>query len=166
MIKRTCLNDQDLTLLHYDETSIGLDPDDARRHLAECAACRARQLSLERVLHGLPRLDPDLDPHHATRMAARVKDCLPRRRSFLPAMTTVMTAAIAVLVVTNWAPQRQASHNSSANQQATVQQEMPQANAQQKPQATAQPETPPEVDLLENLELLKELDTLSEITGV
>lgn len=167
MNKRTCLDDQDLTLLHYDETPIVMDLETARRHLAECTACRARQLSLERVLHGLPRLDPDLDPHHATRMAARVKDRLPRRRSFLPAVATVMTAATAVLVVSTWAPQRQVLHNSSVNQQVTDQQETPQVTDQQETsQATDQQETPPEVDLLENLELLKELDTLSEIAGV
>ena len=158
MNKRTCLDDQDLTLLHYDEIPITLDLDAARRHLADCAACRARQISLERALRALPRLDPDLGPHHATRMAARVKDHLPQRRSFLPALATAMTAALAIFVVSTWTPQPQVMLKNSDNQRVAVQQKTP--------QETAQKEAPPEVDLLENLELLKELDTISEIAGV
>ena len=149
MKKSICLSDQDLTLLHYGETPVDMALATAGRHLTDCAACRARQQDLERSLARLPKLEREFGSHHATRMAARVTDRLARRRSPLPALATVLTAAVVVFVVGIWTPQPQVLHNSSTQQQAAVQQE-----------------TPPEVDLLENLELLKELDTLSEIAGV
>lgn len=149
MKKSTCLSDQDLTLLHYGEHPVGMDLEPARRHLGDCAACRTRQLHLQRSLALLPKIEPEFDPHHATRMAARVSERLARRRSPVPALATVLTAAVVVFAVGIWTPQPQVLHNSSISQQAEVRQE-----------------TPPDVDLLENLELLKELDTLAEIAGV
>lgn len=149
MRQSDCLSEQDLTLLHYGEAPDTLSLEAARQHLSSCPDCSELSRCLSRDLNSLPTFEPELATHNATRLAARVVDSLPRRRSLLPAIAGAFSTAAIIFAVTIWTPEPQVVHNVAI----------------QPPVAIEQPAVP-EVDLLENLELLKEFDTLSEIVGV
>jgi hypothetical protein len=164
-----CLSEQDLTLLHYGENPSALPVEAAQRHLAACADCRHRQTRLARDLDRLPAFDPDLAPHNATRLAARVVERLPRRRSLLPAMAGAISAASIVFAVSIWTPGPPVMQNPAGTPQLTTGQ-TPAAETDQNlsalPQVSTEQAPSPDLDLLENLELLRELDTLSDLAGV
>ena len=164
-----CLSEQDLTLLHYGETPTTLTVEAAQQHLTACADCRDRQTRLARDLNRLPAFDPDLAPHNATRLAAKVVERLPRRRSLLPAMAGAISAAAIVFAISIWTPGPPVIQNSAGGPQVTTGQAPPadiDMNDSTLPQVTTEQSPSPDLDLLENLELLRELDTLSDLAGV
>mgnify|MGYP001332711962 CR=1 FL=1 len=150
MTESKCLTEQDLTLLYYDENPDSMDLLAAHRHLKGCPVCRQRQIQLEQDMQTLPLPACELDPHYATRLAARVTDRVPRRRFALPAVAGGLVAALVVFSISFWSPETQTVVHNSATQQSVATDNAPQHDS----------------DLLENLELLRELDTLSELTGV
>lgn len=147
-----CLTEQDMTLLYYGE-----DPDcmsllEAHRHLKACPACQLRHQQLANALNAFPENTPQLDPHHATRLAAQVVDRLPhrRRRFALPAVVSGIAAAVVVFSFTVWQPVSQVVMHNTATHPVSLSEQTP----------------PPDAELLENLDLLREFDTLTELTGV
>ena len=147
-----CLKEQDLTLLYYDENPDSMDLLAAHRHLKNCPACRQRQQQLAHELQALPTSDLTLDPHYATRLAARVVERAPQRRLAFPAIAGGLAAAAVVFTFSFWKPETQTAtvtYNTATN-----------------PTTVTENTLSPETDLLENLDLLREFDTLSELTGV
>ena len=149
MNNKHCLNEQDLILHYYQEFS---ETSAETLHLAICPECEERLNALSRELAALPDLPEVIDPHAATRMAARVSEQLKRpRKNWLPAIGTTAIASVALaLAVTLWSPQQerpQTSRITSAPQADNLEGEMS------------------DIDFLEDLELLKELDFLSQIEG-
>ena len=147
-----CLTEQDLTLLYYTENPESMSLLEAHRHLKTCSVCQLRHQQLVDALNALPENTPHLDPHHATRLAAQVVDRLPQRRQrfALPAVVSGIAAAVVVFSFTVWQPVSQVVMHNTATHPVTVSEQTP----------------PPDVELLENLDLLRELDTLTELTGV
>ena len=160
-----CLSEQDLTLLHYGESPEDLTSEAAQQHLTACANCRDRQTRLARDLNRLPAFDPDLAPQNATRLAAKVVERLPRRRSLLPALASTFSAAAIVFAISIWTPETPVTHNAPVLPQVTAEQ-TPTPEVDLNPQVTTERTPTPDLDLLENLELLRELDTLSDLAGV
>jgi len=152
MTNLTCLTEQDLTLLYYGEDPVSMSLLEAHRHIKRCPTCQQRQLQLEREMRAFPQDRCELDPHYATRLAARVVERVPRRRFALPAVAGGIATAVVVFSFTFWQPETvtvTVTHNAAVHPSVVTE------------------ETPsPDVDLLENLELLRELDMLSELTGV
>ncbi|MGK2907031.1 MAG: anti-sigma factor family protein [Desulfuromonadales bacterium] len=151
MKNTNCLNEQDLTLHYYGE--LPAHPEQAR-HLADCLLCRKRFSALGHDLATLPELHHEPDSAAGTRMAARVMEQLNRpRRNWMPALGASAIAAVALVVTfTDWSPQHQ--------QLQTVQ------PATQALATLNLNEDMPDIDFFEDLELLKELDLLSQIEGV
>ncbi|MCM2266097.1 MAG: hypothetical protein NDI73_12995, partial [Desulfuromonadales bacterium] len=103
-MKPDCLNERDLTLLHYGEVPDGITPDAASAHLTACAACRARREQLATDLARIPKV-PDPDPVVATRIVARVNERLHAKRRWLPTAGAAVAGAIALtLAVVVWMP--------------------------------------------------------------
>jgi hypothetical protein len=151
MKNKNCLSEQDLTLHYYGELPAH---DEQARHLADCLLCRKRFSALSHDLAKLPELHHEPDSAAGTRMSARVMEQLNRpRRNWIPALGASAIAAVALVVtLANWSPQSQ--------QLQTV---------QQTTQALATlnfSEDMPDIDFFEELELLKELEILSQIEGV
>ena len=150
MNNKHCLNEQDLILHYYQEFS---ETSSETLHLASCPECEERLNALSRELAALPDLPEVIDPHAATRMAARVSEQLKRpRKNWLPAIGTTAIACVALaLAVTLWSPQ----------------QELPQISSiTTAPLADNLDGEMSDIDFLEDLELLKELEFLSQIEGV
>jgi len=150
MNNKHCLNEQDLILHYYQEFS---ETSAETLHLAICPECEERLNALSRELAALPDLPEVIDPHAATRMAARVSEQLKRpRKNWLPAIGTTAIASVALaLAVTLWSPQQERPQTSSINS-------VPLADNLEGEMS--------DIDFLEDLELLKELEFLSQIEGV
>jgi negative regulator of sigma E activity len=146
-----CLSEQELVLHYYGELATNREQ---AHHLADCPLCGERLTALGKDLAQLPKLAQEPDPAAGIRMAARVSEQLNgKRRSWLPALGASAVAACALAVtLTLWSPQEE-------------------------PLQTAQLQTPslttmdlnedmPDIYFLDDLELLKELDLLSQIEGV
>ena len=149
MNSKDCLSEQDLTLHYYGE----LD-DSHGRHLAGCQRCTERFAALTAELDKLPNPDCTADSLAGVRMAARVREQLTtrHRRSWLPALSAGAVAAIALVLTFTLAPQpevQQVTLSSPTN--ATL---------------TGLEEDMPEIEFLDDIELLKELDLLAQIEGV
>ena len=150
MNNKHCLSEQDLILHYYQEfsaTSV------ETTHLTNCPECEQRLNALRTDMAALPDLPEGIDPHAATRMAARVSEQLKRpRKSWLPAIGTTAIAGMALaLAITLWTPQ----------------QELPQISSiTTAPLADNLDQEMSDIDFLEDLELLKELELLSQIEGV
>ena len=150
MNNKHCLSEQDLILHYYQEfsaTSV------ETTHLTNCPECEQRLNALRTDMAALPDLPEGIDPHAATRMAARVSEQLKRpRKSWLPAIGTTAIASVALaLAITLWSPQ----------------QELPQISSiTTAPLADNLDQEMSDIDFLEDLELLKELELLSQIEGV
>ena len=150
MNNKHCLNEQDLILHYYQEFS---ETSAETLHLAICPECEERLNALSRELAALPDLPEVIDPHAATRMAARVSEQLKRpRKNWLPAIgTTAIASVVLALTITFWSPQ----------------QELPQISSiTTAPLADNLDQEMSDIDFLEDLELLKELELLSQIEGV
>lgn len=149
-----CLHDRDLTLLHYGEAPDRTTPAAAADHLATCPACQARRARLAADLARIPA-PAEPDPVVTTRIVARVNEQLGARhgRLRLPVAGGAAVAVLALVVTFATWPWR-----------AGV--EMP-----------GQPQTPtaavldleeamPDIDFLEELELISDLELLRQIEGV
>lgn len=150
MNNKHCLNEQDLTLLYYQELT---ETSSESQHLASCPKCQTRLNALRSEMSELPVWPEDIDPHTATRMAARVSEQLKRpRKSWVPAVGTTAIAGVALaFAITLWSPQK----------------ELPQTSMSQVAPLTENPgEEMSDIDFLDDLELLKELEFLSQIEGV
>jgi hypothetical protein len=171
-MKPKCLNERDLTLLHYGEVPEGITPETAAAHLAACAACRTRREQLAAALARIPTV-PDADPVVATRIAARVNERLSRKRRWLPVAGAATAGAIALtMAVIVWMPGTQPP--ATSHQQLIGDNQPPASN----PQVTGIDQFfvgPPrplihqatlDLDLLDKLDLLEELETLRAIEGV
>lgn len=150
MTETKCLTEQDLTLLYYGEDPDSIDLLSAHRHIKSCPSCRQRQQQFEHEMQSLPQKQYELDPHYATRLTARVVNHVPQRHFSLPAIASGLVAALVVFSFSFWNPETQTVVHNSATQ----------------PEVASDGAPQPDLDLLENLELLRELDTLSELTGV
>lgn len=152
-MKPDCLNDQELTLLHYGEASDQLAAT-AAGHLVGCTDCRSRQTRLASALARLPKAS-EVDPMAVTRLTARVGERLQKRHRWLPAAGAILagTAALAIALVV-WQP-------ADAPQQVAVTPPQP-----VKIQRTAAMQATLDLDLLDKLDLLQELETLQAIEGV
>ena len=150
MNNKHCLNEQDLILHYYQEFS---ETSAETLHLAICPECEERLNVLRREMGDLPDLPEAVDPHAATRIAARVSEQLKRpRKNWLPAIGTTAIASVALaLAVTLWSPQQELPQTSSITS-------VPLADNLEGEMS--------DIDFLEDLELLKELDFLSQIEGV
>lgn len=145
-----CLNDQELTLHYYNEL-----PEDCPqgKHLSTCALCTRRFVELKNDLQLLPELDYPEHPATATRMAAHINEKLQRpRRRWAPAISTLAVSACAlVATVVIWSPQ----------------QELPQTTQTSLAQAPIDlDEDMPDIEFLEDMDLLLELDLISQVEGV
>jgi len=150
MNNKHCLSEQDLILHYYQEFA---ETGAEALHLANCQECEQRLNALRTDMAALPELPEHIDPHAATRMAARVSEQLKRpRKSWLPAIGTTAIASVALaLAITLWSPQQELPQTSSITTSLladNLAQEMS------------------DIDFLEDLELLKELELLSQIEGV
>ena len=150
MNNKHCLSEQDLILHYYQEFAT---TSAEALHLANCPECEERLNALRTDMAALPELPEDIDPHAATRMAARVSEQLKRpRKNWLPAIGTTAIASVALaLAITLWSPQQELPQTSSITTSLladNLAQEMS------------------DIDFLEDLELLKELELLSQIEGV
>lgn len=150
-MKNTCLNEQELTLHYYGEL-----PEDNRQrmHLAGCPQCTERFIALSRDLAQLPVLDYPVHPATSTRLAARVIDQAhkPRRR-WLPAISaTAVSVCVLALSFVVWSPQ----DNLPQTAQTVV----------SAPATINFDEEMPDIEFLENMDLLLELDLLSQVEGV
>ena len=150
MNNKHCLSGQDLVLHYYQEFS---ESSAESLHLAKCPACKERLNALSREMAALPDLPKVIDPHVATRMAARVSEQLKRpRKKWLPAIGTTAIASVALaLAITLWSPQQELLQTSSITSE---------------PLADSLDGEMSDIDFLEDLELLKELELLSQIEGV
>ena len=150
MNNKHCLNEQDLILHYYQELS---ETSAETLHLANCLKCKERLNALSRQMAALPDLPEVIDPHAATRMAARVSEQLKRPlKNWLPAIGTTAIASVALaLAVTLWSPQQELPQTSSI----TSVQRADNLDGEMS-----------DIDFLEDLELLKELELLSQIEGV
>ena len=150
MNNKHCLSEQDLVLHYYQEFS---ESSAETLHLANCPECEQRLNALSREMAALPDLSEVIDPHAATRMAARVSEQLKRpRKNWLPAIGTTAIASVALaLAVTLWTPQQELPQTSSITS-------VPLADNLEGEMS--------DIDFLEDLELLKELELLSQIEGV
>lgn len=149
MKSKDCFTEQDLTLHYYGEL------DDSRgRHLADCERCTERLAALTEELAGLPNPDCSADAHAGVRMAARVREQLTnrRRRSWLPALGVGAAAALVLTISLSQAPQPEV-------QQVTL-------SSPASATLTGLEEDMPDIDFLDDIELLKELDLLAQIEGV
>ena len=150
MNNKHCLSEQDLILHYYQEFA---ETSAETLHLANCLECEQRLNALRTEMAALPELPEAIDPHAATRMAARVSEQLKApRKKWLPAIGTTAIASLALaLAITLWSPQQelpQISSITTAPLTDNLDQEMS------------------DIDFLEDLELLKELELLSQIEGV
>lgn len=147
----TCLTAQDLTLLYYEELS---DNSSQAKHIVECLHCREKLAQLSHELKRIPQLEYPDHPAMATRMAARVNEQLQRpRRRWLPITSTLAVSACALIAtIMVWTPQP----------------EVPQpAQVTMTSPATLSLEGEmPDIDFLEDMELLMELELLSQVEGV
>ena len=150
MNNKHCLSEQDLVLHYYQEFS---ESSAESLHLANCPECKERLNALSREMAALPDLAEVIDPHAATRMAARVSEQLKRpRKKWLPAIGTTAIASVALaLAITLWSPQQELLQTSSITSE---------------PLADSLDGEMSDIDFLEDLELLKELELLSQIEGV
>ena len=150
MNNKHCLNEQDLILHYYQEFS---ETSAETLHLAICPECEERLNALSRQMAALPDLPEVIDPHAATRMAARVSEQLKRpRKNWLPAIGTTAVASVALaLAVTLWSPQQERLQTPAITLV---------------PLADNLDGEMSDIDFLEDLELLKELELLSQIEGV
>ena len=150
MNNKHCLSEQDLILHYYQEFS---ESSAESLHLANCPACKERLNALIMEMAALPDLPEVIDPHAATRMAARVSEQLKRpRKKWLPAIGTTAIASVALaLAITLWSPQQELLQTSSITSG---------------PLADNLDGEMSDIDFLEDLELLKELELLSQIEGV
>ena len=149
MNSKHCLTEPELTLHYYGE----LDASRCR-HLADCQLCTERLGALTTELAGLPRPDCTADALAGARMAARVNEQLTNRhrRRWLPALGAGAVAALALIVTFSYNPQP-VPVQVTLSSPATV-------------TSMSLEEDMPEIDFLEDIELLKELDLLSQIEGV
>ncbi|MDG5469319.1 hypothetical protein P9J64_13400 [Deltaproteobacteria bacterium IMCC39524] len=150
MNNKHCLSEQDLVLHYYQEFS---ESSAETLHLANCPECEERLNALSREMADLPDLPGVIDPHAATRMAARVSEQLKRpRKKWLPAIgTTAIASVVLALAITLWSPQQELLQTSSIISG---------------PLADNLDGEMSDIDFLEDLELLKELELLSQIEGV
>ncbi|MEJ2492014.1 MAG: hypothetical protein P8Y73_07720 [Desulfuromonadales bacterium] len=151
MNSQDCLTEQDLTLHYYGEQT---EHGSATEHLQRCDHCTARLAALRRDLERLPTLDTRADDHAGTRMAARVSEQIRKRRSraWLPAVGAATAATLALMLTLIQSPQTEppASVPAGSPAMATLSIE----------------EDMPGIDFLEDMELLQELDLLTQIEGV
>ncbi|NIP53755.1 MAG: hypothetical protein GWN30_03760, partial [Gammaproteobacteria bacterium] len=141
--------DNDLTLHYYGELN-----DSSQHHIKSCAACAERFETLRRDLDALPIQDCEPDELAATRMAARVTEKIkqPHRRLWLPALGATAAAALVLVVTFTSSPPPEVQ---------------PVAQVQPTPITAAElDEAMPDVDFLENLELIRDLELLAQIEGV
>lgn len=171
-MKPDCLNERDLTLLHYGETPDGITPEAAAVHLASCTACRARREQLAAALARIPT-SPDPDPVVATRIAARVNERLGQKRRWLPVAGAATAGAIALtMALIVWVPNNRQPATIDQQQIADNQPPTPGPRVTGSEQLFVGPPQPVirqatlELDLLDKLDLLEELETLRAIEGV
>ena len=151
-----CLSEQDLVLHFYGELSTS---GKQAHHLTDCPLCAERLTVLGNDLAQLPSLTQEPDPAAGTRMAARVSEQLSgKRKSWLPALGASAVAACALVVtLAIWSPQ-----------------EEPLQTAQLTTPSLTTPlfsagefnEDMPDIYFLDDMELLQELELLSQIEGV
>lgn len=151
MKKTDCLNEADLILHYYGE--LPADGEQAR-HLRDCPSCALQITRLQSDLARLPGLAHEPDHAAGTRMAARVTEQRHRRRrSWLPALGASAVAATALVVsIANWSPQQDPVQKATLHSGDLALMDYN--------------EDLPDIDFLEDLELLKTLDLLSQIEGV
>ncbi|NJC88984.1 MAG: hypothetical protein FIB02_10735 [Desulfuromonas sp.] len=153
-MKPDCLNERDLILLHYGECPDGATPAAAADHLAACAACRARQEQLALELARIPAaVDPE--PAVATRIAARVNERLGRRSAlrWLPVLGGAAVAAAALIITF-----------AVRSPQPELVQIQPPTTANST--AMNLEEDLPDIDFLEDLDVIEALELLRQIEGV
>lgn len=151
MKKTGCLHETDLILHYYGE--LPADGEQAR-HLRDCPGCALQMTSLRNDLARLPSLADEVDHSAGTRMAARVSEQLRARRSYRWPLLGGAAVATVALVVTlaGGPPAPEAPHTARLTPANGALLDLNEAL--------------PEIDFLEDLELLKELDLLSRIEGV
>jgi len=166
-MKPDCLNERDLTLLHYGEIPDGITPEAAAAHLAACTACRTRREQLAADLARIPAV-PDPDPVVATRIAARVNERLGQKRRWLPVAGAATAGAIALaMALIVWVPGNQPP--ATSNQQLVTSNQQPVVGSEQLFVGPPRPlihQATLDLDLLDKLDLLEELETLRAIEGV
>lgn len=149
-----CLHDRDLTLLHYGEAPDRTTPAAAAAHLAACPACQARRA---RLAADLARIPAPAEPHPVvtTRIVTRVNERLVARHSRLglPVAGGAAVAVLALVVTFATWPWR-------AGVEIPGQPEAPTASV------LTLDEDMPEIDFLEELELIRDLEFLRQIEGV
>jgi len=151
MNEKSCLSNQDLILHYYAELPANCEQ---VRHLADCPHCAERFAALSKDLTQLPNLAYEVDHAAGTRMVARLSEQLQGRRNrCLPAMGAAAVATLALVVtIVIWSPRS----NPVQTVQLTTQ-----------TQAMLNPNDDlPDLDFLEEMELLQDLDLLSQIEGV
>ena len=151
MKNKYCLSDQDLILHYYGDFS---EDEGHSLHVVDCQKCTARLEILSNDLARLPNLAFETEAFAATRMAARVDEQIRvnLRRNWMPTIgaTAVVALALVVSATMNLRP------------------ELPQVT-----QTTSAPmvtlgleEDMPDIDFFEDLEILSELELLTQIEGV
>ena len=150
MKNRNCLSEEELTLHYYGE----LTAKGKQEHLSGCPQCALRFSSLEKDLAKLPDLGHVPDALAGARMVARVGEQLNgRRKRWLPALgASAVTAFALVATISLWS-------TPGGLQQSGLQ-------PSQTPVMSSIEEEMPEIDFLEDFELLKDLELLSQIEGV
>ena len=151
-----CLSEQELVLHFYGELATNREQ---AHHLADCPLCAKRLTALGNDLAQLPSLVQEPDPAAGIRMAARVSEQLSgKRRSWLPALGASAVAACALVVALSiWSPQEEMLQ--------TAQLSTPSLTT---PLLTTGSLNEDMMDIyfLDDLELLQELDLLSQVEGV
>jgi predicted anti-sigma-YlaC factor YlaD len=145
-----CINDQDLTLLYYGEIEEG----ELQQHLSNCSSCSDRFNQLSRDLNTLPQQDCQVDDHAGIRMAARVSEQIgrPQRKKWLPAMGASTAAVLAIVLTMTGSPPSEVTQVSQIQPTVVM---APELN-----------EDMPDIEFLDNLELLQDLEFLAQLEGV
>lgn len=151
-----CLNERDLILLHYGEPPETLSATAAAAHLHDCAACRQRHAALAGELARLPAAAP-LDPVAALRVTGRVRARLHRSpaRRWLPVLGGTVAAAAALVITLVTLPHEDRAPVSD-----------PQLVSSLHGPEEEMDDEMPDLDFLEEYELLEELDFLQQLEGV
>ena len=151
MNSKLCLSEQDLILHHYGEHE---NEEAVLRHLSSCPECSHSFASLQHDLNKLPEMDCSPDDLAGVRMVAKLREkkVSSHRKIWLPAIGASAVTVLALTLTFNQSPPQNAEPNKSNFMSSTTAHEFV--------------EDMPDIEFLENLDLLKELDVLAQIEGV